>query len=184
MAKRDALQFPKLHNLLRFSNHITAYVVHSTWHLNIIEKMLFGTLETLRRYRIAKTEVVPVSGTFEIPQMISHIIRTSYNRERSTENGKVKYLLTIALGIVIQGETYHDRVISYSVANALQTIAITYPFVPIGFGILTVHNRQQAIDRAFGRNNKGVEAALAALTQLDRIISLTIRTDSRGQGRS
>ncbi len=184
MAKRDSFQFPKLYNLLKFSNHITAYVVHSSWHLSIIEKMLSGTLETLRKYNIANTEVVPVSGTFEIPQMISHIIKMNYNNMGSAENGEIKYILTIALGIVIQGETYHDRVISYSVANALQSIAITYPFVPIGFGILTVYNRQQAIERAFGKNNKGVEAALAALTQLDRIISLTLRMDSREQGRS
>ncbi len=184
MAKQDGIEFPDLPNISKCAKSITAYIIHSSWHLNIIEKMLSGALETLKKYNVNNIEVIPVSGTFEIPQMISHIIRTHSGEGASAENGHVKYLLAIALGIVIQGETYHDRVISYSVANALQAIAINHPFVPIGFGILTVYNRQQAIERAFGKSNKGVEAALAALTQLDRIISFTIRTDSQGQGRS
>ncbi len=184
MAKQDGIEFPNLPNISKCAKHITAYIIHSSWHLNIIEKMLSGALDTLKKYNINHIEIIPVSGTFEIPQMISHIVKTHSDKSASAENGQVKYLLTIALGIVIQGETYHDKVISYSVSNALQTIAIHYPFVPIGFGILTVYNRQQAIERAFGKNNKGVEAALAALTQLDRIIALTIRTGSQGQGRS
>ncbi|NPA33787.1 MAG: 6,7-dimethyl-8-ribityllumazine synthase [Chlorobi bacterium] len=167
MAKQHIVQFPRLNNVIKLSDQITGYIVHSSWHLSIIEKMVSGSLDALRMYSITQVEVVPVSGTFEIPQMISHIINTHKDTN--------KHIVIIALGIVIQGETYHDRVISYSVANALQSLAITHPSVPIGFGILTVYDRQQAVERAFGKGNKGIEATIAVLTQLDRIISISTR---------
>lgn len=181
MAKERNTALPKLDNVRLFSKQIAAYIVHSNWHKTIIDKMCEGAVNILNYYGIRNIQIIPVSGTFEIPQMVSHIIKSFVHRQSHKENGEVTHALIITLGVVIQGETYHDKVISYSVANAIQNIAIAYPSVPIGFGILTVYNKQQAIERSFGNNNKGVEAAIAALTQLDKIISLGFRMDNRGQ---
>ena len=71
----------------------------------------------------------------------------------------------IALGAVIRGETYHFEIVAGESARGI--MALTMDGVPIGNGILTVENEQQAIVRADpGQKDKGGEAAKAALAML------------------
>ena len=77
-----------------------------------------------------------------------------------------KFDAFIALGCVIKGKTPHFDYISQSSTNAIMDLAINSK-KPIGNGILTCLNKDQAIERADKSNkNKGKEAANAAIELL------------------
>ena len=80
-----------------------------------------------------------------------------------------KFDAVIALGVVLRGETPHFEYVSNAVANGLTQIAADTG-KPIGFGVLTCDNHEQAKARAgFPESieNKGKESALAVLQSLN-----------------
>lgn len=75
-----------------------------------------------------------------------------------------------ALGIVVRGETDHDRYIAAAVAQGLVGVTLQTG-VPVALGVITANNTQQAEDRAGGpsatnKGNKGTEAMAALLDTL------------------
>lgn len=98
-------------------------------------------------------EVVTVPGALEIPGAIS----------MAAESGD--YDAFVALGVVIRGETYHFEIVAGESARGLMALALDG--VPVGNGILTVENEEQALVRARpDQKDKGGEAAKAALAML------------------
>ena len=72
----------------------------------------------------------------------------------------------LCLGCVIKGETQHDEYINHAVATAITTLSLTSD-IPVIFGVLTVNDMQQALDRSGGKyGNKGTEAAHTALKMI------------------
>jgi 6,7-dimethyl-8-ribityllumazine synthase len=83
-----------------------------------------------------------------------------------------RYDAVICLGVVIRGDTDHDRYINMSVAQALQAIGCETG-VPTLFGVLTCNTAEQAAERAGGRHgNKGEEAAAAAIEMVQLLRKL------------
>ena len=71
----------------------------------------------------------------------------------------------VALGVVIRGETYHFEIVSNESARGI--MALTMDGIPIGNGILTTENEEQAIRRADpAQLDKGGGAAQAAIAML------------------
>jgi 6,7-dimethyl-8-ribityllumazine synthase len=69
----------------------------------------------------------------------------------------------IALGCVIRGETTHYDSVCASVERGCTELQIRFG-KPVAFGILTVENMQQALDRVGGKHgHKGREAAEVCL---------------------
>ncbi len=69
----------------------------------------------------------------------------------------------IGLGILLEGETRHAKLIGSAVAHGLTTITIQTG-VPTIFGIIAANNVQQARVRCLGKkHNRGREAALTAI---------------------
>ena len=97
----------------------------------------------------AKYKFIPVPGIFEIPVVISKNIK--------------KYDGFIALGCVIKGETPHFQFISQATTDAIMKISIDHK-KPIGNGIITCLNKEQAFIRS---KKKGQEAADAVLSVLN-----------------
>ena len=92
---------------------------------------------------------IHVSGVFEIPVTIAKLISN--------------YDAFVALGCVIKGETPHFDLISKAVVNAIMDLSVRNK-KPIGNGIITCQNMQQAIERANpNKKNKGGEAVSAVL---------------------
>lgn len=92
-----------------------------------------------------------VPGAFELPQAARELADT----------GRIDAV--VALGCVIRGETPHFDYICRAVANGLME-ASGDTGVPMAFGVLTTDNEAQALARAGeGRDNKGFEAAAAAI---------------------
>jgi len=98
-------------------------------------------------------EVVTVPGALEVPGAIS----------LAADSGQ--YDAYVALGVVIRGETYHFEIVSNESARGIMALALDG--MPIGNGILTVENEEQALVRADpAQKDKGGEAAKAALVML------------------
>jgi 6,7-dimethyl-8-ribityllumazine synthase len=96
----------------------------------------------------AKYKFVSVPGVFEIPAVISKNIK--------------KYDAFIALGCVIKGKTPHFDFISQATTQAIMSLSIEHK-KPIGNGIITSLNKNQAFSRS---KKKGQEAAKAVLSVL------------------
>jgi 6,7-dimethyl-8-ribityllumazine synthase len=95
--------------------------------------------------------VFSVPGAFELPQAARCVAETG------------RFDAIVCLGCVIRGETPHFEYISAAAAHGLMQ-ASGETGVPMAFGVLTTDTLDQAEARAGeGRDNKGFEAAAAAL---------------------
>lgn len=84
----------------------------------------------------------------------------------------------VALGAVIRGETSHYDYVCNSVTDGITRLMLDYK-KPIGFGVLTTENDEQALDRAGGKHgNKGAEAAQVVMEMigLTQEIPATLKT--------
>ena len=128
-------------------------IVASKYYEDIINMLIDGANEAFINHKKKfKTNIIYVPGVFEIPHVISKNMK--------------KFDAFIALGCVIKGETPHFDFISKSSIDAIMKLSIENK-KPIGNGILTCFNKDQAVERADKSNkNKGKEAADAAIELL------------------
>jgi len=125
-------------------------IVKANYYSDISSKLYEGATKSLSKEINFKTINVP--GIFEIPLMIAKNIES--------------FDAFVALGCVIKGETPHFDFISKSTINAIMDLSIKYK-KPIGNGIITCLNKEQAIQRADPiKKNKGGEATKAVLSIL------------------
>ena len=127
-------------------------VVVSRFNEAITKELLDGTLNHLRRSGVSEAaiQVAWVPGAFEIPLALKQI-------SESKPDG------LIALGCIIRGETSNYAHIAQSVTDGIQRVMLDCR-IPVGFGLLTVENFDQAIARSGGKvGNKGREAAQSAI---------------------
>lgn len=127
-------------------------IVSSKYYDEINERLLSGALEMLKKWGVVDSNIFVkrVPGSFEIPFGCVFLL----------ENEKPDAIIT--LGCIIKGETDHDRHIASAITNAIVDLTIKYT-TPISLGVITVNNLEQADVRSTGENNKGSEAAIAAM---------------------
>ena len=119
----------------------------------VTDLLLSGALDTLKRHGVLEEhiEIVKIPGCFEMPVVAKKMIRRGC------------FDALVCLGAIIRGETSHYDLVSEECARGLNTLSQEFE-IPIGFGVVTAENMEQAINRAGGKSgNKGSEAALAAL---------------------
>jgi 6,7-dimethyl-8-ribityllumazine synthase len=137
-------------------------IVVAEWNRHITHALLDGCVQTLLRHGATEENIhiARVPGSFEL---------TAGAVVLGTE---LRLDAVICLGCVIKGETNHDDYINNAVAAGLTHLGIQTG-KPHIFGLLTVLNEQQALDRAGGRHgNKGVEAAVTAIRMAALKLSL------------
>ncbi len=128
-------------------------VIVARFNADITDRLLEGAQEALAQHGVRESdvEVVRVPGAWELPQTAA----------RATEAGRFDAVVT--LGCVIRGETPHFDYVCQEETLGLGAVARDAD-VPVVFGVLTTDDHAQAAARAGrGRDNKGYEAALAAL---------------------
>jgi 6,7-dimethyl-8-ribityllumazine synthase len=102
-------------------------------------------------------DVETVPGALELAGAIAIAVEAARSRGRPYDGA-------VALGCVVRGETYHFEIVSNESARGLTDFALRERF-PIGNGVLTVENDEQAIVRADpAAGDKGGDAVRAALT--------------------
>lgn len=139
-------------------------VVASRFNSRIVDLLVGGAVDCLRRHGVAPGEihVISVPGAWEIPQALEELAAGSPGGP-----GGKKYDGFVALGVVIRGETPHFDYICAQCSRGVASVAERHR-VPVGFGVLTCDTSEQAQERAGGKaGNKGWEAALAALEMAD-----------------
>ena len=130
-------------------------VVEARYYAHISDALLKGATAALEEADAA-FDRIEVSGALEIPPAIAIAIDAA-KRKRTPYDG------VVALGCVIQGETFHFDIVAMQSARALIDLSVTRQ-LPAGNGILTVDNEAQALKRADpAQGDKGGEAARAAL---------------------
>ena len=123
-------------------------IVLADYYKEISVEMLDSTINHIDKK--SKFNLIRVPGVFEIPVVISKNIK--------------KYDGFIALGCVIKGQTPHFDFISQATTNAIMQLSIDHK-KPIGNGIITTLNEDQASKRAA---KKGKEAAAAVFSVLSK----------------
>jgi 6,7-dimethyl-8-ribityllumazine synthase len=125
-------------------------VVVSRFNEIITEKLLEGAKRAFEEQKV-DFEIFYVPGSFEIPITAKVLAKT----------GKFDSILT--LGCLIKGETFHFEYVSKGLVEGLVKSALETE-TPIIFGVLTVENLNQALERAGGKHgNKGYEWALNSI---------------------
>jgi len=127
-------------------------IVVSRFHEDITSRLLEGAVAACAQSGVKgkNVTVVYVPGSFEIPLGLERLAKTG------------KFNALVALGCIIKGETDHNVYISYAVSDGIMEVMLDYR-IPVGFGVLTPNSLKQAHTRSRGADNKGKEAASAAL---------------------
>lgn len=127
----------------------------SQWHPEVTEELFEGAVKFLTKAGVPSKNIIRmnVPGSYELPLAARFLFRK-------------KVHAVICLGCVIKGETDHYDYICQAVSKGIMDVSLTET-KPVGFGVLTTHNLESALDRAGGKSgNKGIEAAEAVLAML------------------
>jgi 6,7-dimethyl-8-ribityllumazine synthase len=116
-----------------------------------MDGLVDGARRGLADAGVASVELVRVPGAFELPVACARLA-TSYD-------------VVVALGVIIRGGTPHFDYICQAATMGLTEVSVRTG-TPVGFGVLTCENDEQALDRAGlegSSEDKGYEAAIAAV---------------------
>lgn len=134
-------------------------LVKTEWNASIVDALENGCRRVLQQYN-ATVQTITVPGSVEIPFAINR----HWNKANQSLQVPDAY---IALGCVIQGDTPHFDYVCRMVADGILQLNLKLP-VPVIFGVLTVSNENQALERAGGKHgHKGEEAAITALKMIE-----------------
>ncbi len=127
-------------------------IVAARWHDEVMAGLLAGAERALTDARVERSVVIRVPGSFELPLAAQRLAQVGYEA-------------VVALGVVIRGGTPHFDYVCNAVTDGLTRVALDAS-VPVGFGVLTCDDDDQARDRAGldgSREDKGYDAAHAAM---------------------
>jgi 6,7-dimethyl-8-ribityllumazine synthase len=127
-------------------------VLVTGWHKQVMDGLQAGAERALKAAGNDTYEIWNVPGAFELP------LAAQYAIDQGAD-------VVIALGCVIYGQTPHFEYVCRAATDGLTRVQLDTG-IPIGFGLLTVNDEQQALDRAGlpdSREDKGAEAVEAAV---------------------
>jgi 6,7-dimethyl-8-ribityllumazine synthase len=138
-------------------------IVVSRYNHFITEKLLDGALDGFKSHGgdDDKVTIVRVPGAFEIPLIADKLAASG------------RYDALVCLGAVIRGDTPHFDYVCDAVTRGIGA-AVQAHKIPIGFGVLTTNDVQQAMERAGAKDaNKGYEALLTVVEMISVLRQLT-----------
>jgi 6,7-dimethyl-8-ribityllumazine synthase len=142
---------------------IRVVIVAGLWHDEISDGLIAGAQRALDAAGAQHT-LVRVAGSFELPLAC----------QVALENGADA---AVALGAIIRGGTPHFEYVSDAATSGLLQVTLSTG-KPVGFGVLTLDDEQQGLDRAGlpgSKEDKGEEAAVAALQSVHSLRALATK---------
>ena len=133
-------------------------IVAGSWHENIANGLMDGARRFLAQTGASVSETW-VPGSFELPLACQHSLQSGADA-------------VVALGVIVRGGTPHFEYVASAATDGLTRVALDSG-KPVGFGVLTVDDEAQGLDRAGfpdSTEDKGAEAADAAVR-----LALTLR---------
>lgn len=140
-------------------------IVTSRFNELITTRLAAGARSCLEAHGVPAADIteVWVPGAWELPLAARLLARQGYHG-------------IVALGCVIRGDTPHFEFVARAAAEGLARVSLEHD-LPLGFGVLTTEDDEQALARAGGREgNKGWEAAQAALEMVE--LKARLRADA------
>jgi 6,7-dimethyl-8-ribityllumazine synthase len=125
-------------------------IVVSRFNEDVTRRLLRAAQEALQKHGVEEVDVYWVPGSLELPVTALALAE------------KGGHDAIVCLGAVIRGETFHFEVVAMQAAQGLMQVQLDTG-VPIAFGVLTTEDRDQALARSGPKNNKGADAAEAAI---------------------
>ena len=135
----------------------TFAIVVSRFNDFITSKLLDGALDCLHRHGVKDDDLslIRVPGAFEIPLAAQKLAQSG------------DYDGVICLGAVIRGATTHYDYVCSEVSKGIAKVSLDTN-IPVGFGIVTTENIEQAVERAGTKSgNKGYDTAMSVLEMAD-----------------
>lgn len=132
-------------------------IVAASWHETVMAGLVDGAQRALREAHAAEVRLIRVPGTFELTVACARLASS--------------YDALVALGVVIRGGTPHFDYVCEAATVGLTQVSLRSG-TPIGFGVLTCDDEEQALARAGLRGSsedKGYEAAQAAVATVRAI---------------
>lgn len=136
---------------LGMAKELTLAIVAGQWHPEISEALIAGAKRVAKQAQIAEPTVVRVAGAIELPVVAQELAKS--------------HDAVVALGVVIRGGTPHFEYVCDAVTAGLTRVSLDEG-TPVGNGVLTTDNEQQALDRSGlpgSLEDKGGEACAAAI---------------------
>jgi 6,7-dimethyl-8-ribityllumazine synthase len=134
-------------------------VVEARFYDELADALLAGAAKALDDAK-ASWDSITVPGSLEIAPAIAIALDAAAGQKQPYDG-------VVALGCVIQGETFHFDIVAMQSARAILDLSIERR-IPIGNGILTVDTEAQAWARArLTEGDKGGDAARAALALVE-----------------
>ncbi|MEI2269091.1 MULTISPECIES: 6,7-dimethyl-8-ribityllumazine synthase [Microbacterium] len=133
------------------ASDLSVVVVAGQWHDVITDGLIAGAKRILDASG-ASWRLVRVPGSFELPVAAKAALDAGADA-------------AVALGVIIRGGTPHFDFVSSAATDGLTRVALDTG-KPVGFGVLTLDDEQQGLDRAGlegSKEDKGAEAADAAI---------------------
>ncbi|MDE7382231.1 MAG: 6,7-dimethyl-8-ribityllumazine synthase [Muribaculaceae bacterium] len=143
------LEVPEVENPDTFN----CYIITAEWNHDVTGALEAGAVETLLKAGVPESGIhrLSVPGTVELVNAAAAVMK----------NKKPEAIIVI--GCVIRGDTPHFDYVCLHTTEGVASLNARGE-TPVIFGVLTVENQQQALDRAGGNlGNKGSEAAVAAI---------------------
>lgn len=126
-------------------------IIAASWHRTVMDGLIDGARRGLADAGVTDVRLVEVPGSFELTVAAARLAP--------------HHDAVVALGVVIRGGTPHFDYVCQAATSGLTEVAVRTG-VPVGFGVLTCDDEQQALDRAGlegSVEDKGYEAAVAAV---------------------
>lgn len=131
-------------------------IVTAKFNFEVTEKLEAGAKKALDEAGVQRVKILRVPGAVEIPLATQALLKAGYDG-------------VVALGAIIRGETSHYDYVCNSVERGCSQLMLEFS-KPIGFGVLTTENDEQAMERAGGKHgNKGYEAAQVVLEMINTL---------------
>ncbi len=135
-------------------------LVRTEWNARVVDELHAGCKKILSAEKAVLSGDILVPGAFEI----SFAIKKYWDETKHAKSARPEAF--IALGCVIRGNTPHFEYVCRAVTDGIVQLNLSLP-VPVIFGILTVDNLEQAMERIGGSHgHKGEEVAHTALKMI------------------
>ncbi|MDA0376496.1 MAG: 6,7-dimethyl-8-ribityllumazine synthase [bacterium] len=132
-------------------------IVYSSYYEEEIKTMVNGAIKILQKVGMSPENIsqYPVPGSFEIPLIGGALAK----------KGSVDAL--IGLGIIVEGQTHHARLVAENTARGMMDVQTKYG-IPFCNEVLYVDSIELACERLY----KGEEAAISVLHSLAQLASM------------
>ena len=131
-------------------------IINARFNHIITDRLVEGAKDAFLRHggKEENLSLILVPGAFEIPMAL----------QKALESGK--FDAVVCVGAVIRGSTPHFDYVSAETTKGVANITLKYA-KPVTFGVLTLDNLEQAIEKAGSKaGNKGFEAMVGVIELL------------------